>query len=68
MLGRIDQGKIQSVDEAMNILETGVKYADTEKGGIVLFKNNISIHIADDGFIKTIVGNAHVKSTWELIE
>ena len=37
-------------------------------GGIVLFKNGISIHIAEDGFVKTVIGKAKDKSTWEMIE
>ena len=37
-------------------------------GGIVLFKNGVSVHISDDGFIKTVVGKAKIIDTWELIK
>ena len=68
ILGRINQGKISSIDEVIDVLNTGTKYIDTVNGGTVLFKNGISIHIAEDGFVKTVIGKAKVKSTWEVIE
>lgn len=34
----------------------------------VLFKDGISVHIADDGTIKTVIGKAKIKSTWEVVE
>ena len=67
LLGRINQGKIKSVDEVVDVLKTGTKYADTVNGGIVIFKNKVSIHLAENGIIKTIIGDAHIKSTWEVI-
>lgn len=67
MFNRINQGKISSVEEVFDVLNSGTKYKDTVQGGIVMFKNGVSVHIADDGFIKTIVGNAKVKETWEII-
>ena len=48
-------------------MKSGTKYVDTVNGGTVLYKNGISIHIAEDGFIKTVIGNAKIKSTWEVI-
>lgn len=68
MFNRINQGKIESVDDVIDVLKTGTKYADTIEGGTVIFKNGVSIHLAEDGFIKTIIGDAHVKSTWEIIK
>ena len=66
-MGRINQNKIESIEQILDVLKTGTKYSDTVLGGTVIFKNKISIHISDDGFIKTIIGDAHVKSTWEVI-
>ena len=68
ILDRINQGKISSIDEVIDVLNTGTKYIDTVNGGTVLFKNGISIHIAEDDFVKTVIGKAKVKSTWEVIE
>ena len=68
IVGRIKQGKIKSVDEVLDALKTGEKYRDTIEGGTVVFKNGISIHFSDDGFIKTVIGHAKVKSTWEIIK
>lgn len=68
ILGRINQGKIASVDEVVDALQTGIKYSDTVNGGIVIFKDGISIYIAEDGFVKTVIGNAKVKSTWEVMK
>lgn len=68
MFSRIKQEKISSVEEVFDVLTSGTKYKDTVKGGIVMFKNGVSVHIADDGFIKTIVGKAKVKETWEIIK
>jgi hypothetical protein len=65
---RINNGKIQSVDQVLDVLKSGTKYSDPINGGTVMYKNGVSIHIAEDGFIKTVVGNAKVKSTWELIK
>ncbi len=65
ILGRINQGKISSIDEVIDVLNTGTKYIDTVNGGIVLFKNGISIHIAEDGFVKTVIRKAKVKSRHE---
>jgi len=68
IFGRINQGKIESVDQVLDVLKTGTKYSDTVEGGTVIFKNGISIHIAEDGFIKSVIGEAKVKTTWEIIE
>ena len=65
ILGRIKQGRISSVEEIFDVLATGKKYSDTINGGIVIFKNGISIHVSDDGFIKTVIGEAKIKPTWE---
>ncbi len=54
-------------EEKDGVLKTGTKYADTVNGGIVIFKNKVSIHLAENGIIKTIIGDAHIKSTWEVI-
>ena len=67
ILGRINQGKISSIEEVLDVLKNGTRYKDTVNGGIILYKNGISIHIADDGFIKTVIGKAKVKSTWEVV-
>ena len=67
LMGRINQNKIESIEQILDVLKTGTKYSDIVLGGTVIFKNKISIHISDDGFIKTIIGDAHVKSTWEVI-
>ena len=67
VLGRINQGKIGSIEDVLDVLATGTKYRDTVNGGTILFKNSISIHIAEDGFVKTVIGKAKVKSTWEVI-
>jgi len=68
LLGRINQGKIGTVDEVINALLNGTTYIDTANGGYVEFLDGISVHIADDGFIKTIIGNAKIKETWELFQ
>ena len=68
IMGRINQGQIGSINDVLDALESGTKYIDTMNGGIVMFKDGISIHIAEDGIIKTVIGNAKVKSTWEVIE
>ena len=68
ILGRINQGKISSIEEIVDVLKTGTKYTDTVNGGTVIFKNGISVHIAEDNFIKTVIGNAKIKSTWEIVE
>ena len=67
ILDRINQGKIGSIEEVLDVMKSGTKYVDTVNGGTVLYKNKISIHIADDGFIKTVIGNAKIKSTWEIM-
>ncbi len=33
-----------------------------------MFKDGVSIHIAEDGFIKSVIGNAKIKDTWELLK
>jgi hypothetical protein len=68
ILGRIKQGKIGSIDEVIDAMNTGTKYVDTVNGGTVIYKNGISIHITEDGFVKTVIGNAKVKSTWEVVK
>ena len=68
ILGRINQGKIDSINSILDVLNTGTKYIDTINGGTVIFKDGISVHIAEDGFIKTVIGGAKIKSTWEWIE
>ena len=68
ILGRINQGKISSIEEIVDVLKTGTKYTDTVNGGTVIFKNGISVHIAEDNFIKTVIGNAKIKSAWEIVE
>lgn len=68
ILGRINQGKISSIDAVLDTLNNGTKYLDTVNGGYVIFKDGISIHVANDGFIKTIIGKAKIKETWELIK
>ena len=50
------------------MMESGTKYIDTVNGGIIVYKNKISIHITEDGFIKTVIGNAKIKSTWEIMD
>lgn len=49
-------------------MESGTKYIDTVNRGVVVYKNKISIHITEDGFIKTVIGNAKIKSTWEIMD
>ncbi len=68
ILGRINQGKIGSIEEVLGVMESGTKYIDTVNGGIIVYKNKISIHITEDGFIKTVIGNAKIKSTWEIMD
>ena len=68
ILGRVNQGKISSIDEVLNTLRKGTKYIDTVNGGTVVYKGGISVHIADDGTIKTVIGNAKIKSTWEVLK
>ena len=68
ILSRITQGKIGSIEEVLDVMESGTKYIDTVNGGIVVYKNKISIHITEDGFIKTVIGNAKIKSTWEIMD
>jgi len=53
-----------STEEASKIADE----SKTSEGGLVIFKNGVSIHIAEDGFIKSIIGEAKVKTTWEIIE
>ena len=67
IFGRINQGKIESLDQVLDALKTGVKYTDTVEGGTVIFQDGVSIHITEDGFIKTVIGEAKVKPTWEII-
>ena len=62
------KGKISSIEEIFDVLNSGTKYKEAVNGGIVLFKNGVSVHISDDEFIKTVVGNAKIKDTWELIK
>lgn len=33
-----------------------------------MFKNGTSVHFAEDSFIKSVIGGAKVKSTWELLK
>lgn len=52
-------------DECGNIEHQILNKKITVNVGTILFKNGISIHIAEDGFVKTVIGKAKVKSTWE---
>lgn len=66
--GRINQGKLESVEQVLDVLKTGTKYSDSIEGGLIYFKNGVSVHIAEDGFITTVIGNAKIKSTWVVIK
>lgn len=55
--------------------EYSVEYAQKLKDAYKIFKNSgyevsehglnrISVQVAEDGFVKTIIGNAKIKSTW----
>lgn len=68
IFGRINQGKINSMDQVFDVLKNGTKYTDAARGGTVVFKDGVSVHIAENGYIKTVIGNNNVKSTWELIK
>ena len=65
ILGRINQGKIMSLDQVIDVLKTGTTYKDTIEGGIIKFKDGVAIAIANDGVIKTVIGKARIKPTWE---
>ena len=68
VLGRINQGKIADIEAVLDVLQTGKKYRDTIEGGVIIFKNKIAIAFSEDGVIKTVIGNAVIKPSWEEIK
>ena len=68
ILGRINQGKVGSFNDVIDVLKNGQRFKDTIEGGTVLFKNGIAVHCSPDGYIKTVTGKSKIKSTWEEIE
>ncbi|WP_102410380.1 hypothetical protein [Beduinella massiliensis] len=68
ILGRMKQGKFDSLQDVIDTLQTGTKYWDPEYGGYVMYKNEISIHITEDGIITTVIGKAKIKDTWEEVK
>ena len=65
IIGRINQGKIMSMEQVLDTLTTGKQYYDTVFGGTILYKDGVAISISDDNVIRTVIGNAKVKSTWK---
>ena len=65
ILGRINQGRIGTMEDVLAALRDGVRYRDTVNGGMVLFQNGVAIHLSNDGVIKTVTGGSKIKPTWE---
>ena len=68
IFGRINQGKIKSIEQVVDVLKTGTTYEDTLNGGLIKFKDRVAIAISDDGVIKTVIGEAKVKPSWEEVK
>ena len=54
-----------SMEQVLDTLTTGKQYYDTVFGGTILYKDGVAISISDDNVIRTVIGNAKVKSTWK---
>jgi hypothetical protein len=65
LVGRLQQGRISSLNEVVNAIKSGTQYIETN-GNTVYYGNNLSVHINSKNIIESVVPRKSPKTDWIL--